>query len=197
MQIVGRCSKISCFLMLILLASISNVQSQDIFQQVNQVKSDLANLKAQVNDLRNLVLELRRIVLEQAIASGGLRVPGEVQTKDKANEEKKTTPADEKQITKIACRAVGQFFEEAESALRSSDSSQARTKMNRALEKMTSALHDYSRTHRVSKLLNIYDGLTWSTYTAVQLRQSITGNQDFLAQLRKHKQKYLETCPRE
>lgn len=195
MMMLGKCSRVSCFLVVIFLASLSGVQSQDIFHELNQVKSDLSSLKNEVSDLKRLVYELRRAVLEQAMTSGR-QERGGGEAKDQIKKEKKPSPVDEEQITKIACRAVGEFFVEAESALRSNDSSVARTKMTKALQKLTSALHDYS-THRVSKLLNIYDGLAWSTYTAVQLSDSVTGNEDFLAQLRRHKQKYIETCPRE
>ncbi|MDQ7785112.1 MAG: hypothetical protein RDU20_19660 [Desulfomonilaceae bacterium] len=196
MPIVGKCAQMACFLVVIVLASITDVQSQDIFREMNQVKSDLSTLKNEVNDLKTLVYELRRFVLEQALATDG-RLRRTVEADDRVSEVRKPSPEDERQITEIACRAVGQFFEEAESALRSRDSSAARTKMNDALGKLTSALSDYSRTHRVTKLLSIYDGLAWNTYTAVQLRQSITGNQDFLDKLRQHKQKYIETCPKE
>ncbi len=194
MHIVGTCTKISFFLMVVFLASISTAQSQDVFRELNQVKSDVATLKSEVNDLKRLVFELRKVVLEDSMASGrqaGKKTGAEGRKK----EAKPAAPVDDEQITKIACRAVGQFFEEAESALRSRDSSAATTKMNKALDKLTSALHDYSRTHRVSKLVSIYEGLAWNTYTAVQLRGSITGNEDFLAKLKKHKQRYLETCP--
>lgn len=196
MQLVGKCSRISGFLMVILLVSISTVQSQDIFREMSQVKSDLSSLKNEVNDLKRLVLELRRVVLEQAMAPTR-QAPENLEARDQAKEEKKTSPKDEEQITKIACKSVGQFFAEAEAALRSSDPSIARSKMHNALQKLTLALRDYSRTHRVTKLLRIYDGLTWDTYTAVQLRDSISGNEGFLAQLRKHKKKYLDTCPKE
>jgi hypothetical protein len=195
MQFVGRCLRISGLLVVVILGSTSGVQSQDLFREMNQVKSDLSSLKNEVNDLKRLVFELRKVVLEQAMASGRQPV-GEGEAKGR-KEEKETPPVDDEQITKTACRAVGQFFVEAESALRSADSSVATTKMNQALRKVTSALRGYSGTHRVNKLLRIYEGLAWSTYTAVQLRQSITGNEDFLNTLRKHKQKYIETCPRE
>ncbi len=196
MQFIGKCSKIFCFLIAILLVSMSNVQSQDIFREMSQVKSDLSTLKNEVNDLKRLVLELRRVILEQVIVPAG-QAPGTVRVGDQAKKGKKPSPKDEEQITKIACKSVGQFFVEAEAALRSSDPSIARSRMHNAMQKLTLALQDYSRTHRVTKLLRIYDGLAWDTYTAVQLRQSITGNEDFLAQLRKHKKKFIETCPKE
>lgn len=194
MCIFGKCLRISCFLMVLLLASISTAQSQDIFREVSQVKSDLSSLKSEVNNLRNLVLEMRSVVLEQAMDCGPT-APREVQVKNRKKEEKQPQPVNEEEITKIACRVVGQFFEEADSALRSRDPSTATPKMKKAFQKMTSALREYSRTHRVSKLLRIYDGLAWDTYTAVELRQSTSGNEDFLKALNRHKQKYIDTCP--
>lgn len=191
----GTCSRICCFLVVVLLAPLSTARSQDLFSEMSRVKSDLAVLKSEVNDLKRLVLELRNVVLEQVMATAD-QTGGRTGVSDRSEDAKPPTPAEEEQITKTACRAVGQFFEEAESALRMSDSSRATTKMNEALKKLTSALKDYSRTHRVSKLVGIYEGLAWNTYTAVQLRESVTGNADFLEKLRKHKQRYLETCPK-
>ena len=70
MHIVGTCTKISFFLMVVFLASISTAQSQDVFRELNQVKSDVATLKSEVNDLKRLVFELRKVVLEDSMASG-------------------------------------------------------------------------------------------------------------------------------
>jgi len=104
---------------------------------------------------------------------------------------------DEQQLTRIICRAVGEFFSQAEAVLRGSDPSTARTGMRDALQKMNDALRVHSKTHRVSKILNIYEGLAWDTYQAVELRESIAGNQDFLRVLKDHKRKYVETCPKD
>jgi hypothetical protein len=109
---------------------------------------------------------------------------------------KQTAPVDEEHVTKIICQAVGDFFAEADTALTLSDPEAARTALMTTLKKMTSKLHGYKGTHRVDKLLTIYEGLAWDTFTAVQLRESIDGNAAFLESLRQHKQRFVETCPR-
>jgi hypothetical protein len=195
MKELGMYSRVSCLLVVVFIALASNAQSQDVFREMDQIKSEVSKLRSELNDLKSMVYEMRRVMLESAAAQGR-KAPEKVAPK----EEKATKPqsaVSEEQLTRIICKAVGQFFSEAEAALRSSDPSTAQTSMNEALQKLVRKLHGYSGTHRVSKLLNIYEGLAWSTYTAVQLSQSIQGNQDFLKVLRKHKQRYLDTCPKE
>jgi hypothetical protein len=179
----------------IFLGSISNVQSQDLFREMDQLKKEISDLKSEVANLRSMVYDLRRAVLKSA---GG----PEQQASEKAapKEEKAATPAkpvDEKEITKLACQAVGKFFSEAEASVRTSDASVAEARMKKALQNMNAAMQGYAKTHRVSKLLNIYEGLTWDTYVAVQLRGSVQGNEDFLKALQQHRQKYRDTCPKE
>lgn len=181
-------------MLVVCLAFTSNVQAQDLFREMNQLKGEVAGLKQELADLRNLVFELRKAMLEYALAPDR-KAPEKVSPKEE--EAVKKTPApDEEQLTKIICQAVGRFFGEAEKALRARNASTATSEMKKALHKLNSSLHGYSGTHRVSKLLKIYEGLAWDTYTAVQLRQSVAGNEDFLKVLRKHKQRYIDTCPR-
>ncbi len=179
----------------IFLGSISNVQSQDLFREMDQLKKEISDLKSEVANLRAMVYDLRSAVLKTATGA-------EKQVPEKAapKEEKAAAPAqpvDEKQITKLACQAVGKFFSEAEASVRTSDASVAEARMNKALQNMNSALKEYAKTHRVSKLLSIYEGLAWDTYVAVGLRGSVQGNEEFLKALQQHRQKYRDTCPKE
>lgn len=195
MRTVGSLARISCFFLIFFLCSVPTVQSQDLFREMNKLKGDLATMKSELNSLKQLVFELRREILGQVADP-----ERQARKRPPAREQQKAEKApvlDEEQLTKIICRAVGKFFSEAESALKSSDAARARSEMHKALQRLNGALYDYSKTHRVSKLLNIYEGLAWSTYSAVQLRQSITGNQDFLSVLKKHKQRYIDTCPKQ
>lgn len=194
MKVLGMYSRVFWLLAVAFVALTSNAQSQDVFREMDQIKSEVAKLKNELNDLKSMVFEMRRVVVESATARGRQAPEKAAPKEEKAA---KSEAPDEEQLTRIICKAVGEFFSEAESALRSSDPSAAETEMNNALQKLTRTLHGYSGTHRVSKLLNIYDGLAWSTYSAVQLRQSISGNEDFLKVLRKHKQRYIDTCPKE
>jgi hypothetical protein len=190
-----RYSRVFLLFVAVFLGSISSVQSQDVFREMDQLKKEISDLKNEVSNLRNLVYDLRRAVLKSATAEGQ-------QTSEKTapKEEKAATPAqpvDEKQVTKLACQAVGKFFSEAEASVRASDASVAEARMKKALQNMNSSLQEYARTHRVSKLLSIYEGLAWDTYVAVDLRRSVQGNEDFLKVLGQHKQKYIDTCPKD
>ncbi len=196
MNRVQGCSRILWLLLVVFLGSVSVSQSQDLVRQVDQLQSDVADLRAEINSLKTVVNGLRKAMLESATAAPAK--PMTEKTQPKKETVAKTEPAaDEKQLTHDICKAVGKFFSEADASLRESDSTAARDSMNRALVNLTSALKGYSGTHRVSKLLSIYEGLAWDTYVAVALQQSIQGNQDFITALNSHRQKYIETCPRE
>jgi len=180
-------------LMLVLAGSVSSVQAQDLFREVDQMKRDLADMRSELQSLKDLVYEMRKVLLERVTAPRQQRtenVPPE-QTKPVQEE------VNEEQLTKIICSAVGTFFSDAEAALRMNDADAAQSAMDKASRKLTSSLKGYSTTHRVSKILKIYDGLAWDTYMAVQLRQSIPGNADFIKMLDKHKQKFRDTCPKQ
>jgi len=187
--------KISWVLAITFLAFAGNVQAQDLFHDVEKVKSDMSDLKDQISQLRNTVLELRKALLQSAAASGR-QEPEKVRPKQEVPA-KPEPPVDEAELTKIICRAVGKFFSEAETVMRSSNADAAQAGMKKAFQKLNNSLQDYSRTHRASKLLNIYDGLAWDTYSAVELQGSVAGNEKFMKVLAEHKKKYIETCPKE
>jgi hypothetical protein len=195
MKHIGTLSRLSCLVLLVFLVSLSEVQSQGQLTDVSQLKKEVSDLRNEIQRLTNLMLQMRKVVLESTIAAQ------EREDKKAPSQEqemvKKEPPVDEAQLTKTICRAVGIFFSEAEAALRMSDPSAAELGMRQAQHKLTSTLQGYTRTRRVSKLLDIYEGLAWDTYTAVRLRPSIEGDQTFIETLQKHKQKYLETCPRD
>ena len=50
-------------LLVVFLAFTSNVQSQDLFREMDQLKKEVAALKQELSDLRNLVFELRKGML--------------------------------------------------------------------------------------------------------------------------------------
>lgn len=195
MKTFGACAMISWLFVAVFLGSASNVHSQDLFSEISQVKKDLSDLRNEVNNLRDLVYGLRKALLESTSAAGHQQIERVQPKEEKAP--KQEGALDDQQLTGIICRAVGEFFSEAEAVLRASDSSTAQTGMRSALQKMNAALREHAKTHRVSKILNIYEGLAWDTYQAVELRDSVGGNEDFIKALQAHKRKYMETCPRE
>jgi len=195
MKTFGACSMISWLFIFVFFGSASNVLSQDLFSEISQLKKDLSDLRNEVYDLRDLVYGFRKALLDSTHAPGHQKAEREQPKEEKAA--RQDDALDDQQLTKIICRAVGEFFSQAEAVLRASDSSTAQTGMRNALQKMNAALRDHAKTHRVSKILNIYEGVAWDTYQAVELRHSVAGNEDFIKALQAHKRKYMETCPRE
>jgi vacuolar-type H+-ATPase subunit I/STV1 len=187
--------RIAVFSLVAFLGSIPCAHSQDVLRDLNQVKSELSDLRNEVSQLRTLVYSLREAVLKSVTSHDQETVKKTPPKESQPAPMKKQKPVDEKEITRSACQAVGKFFTEVDASLRASDEKVAEARMREALRHMNSALSDYAHTHRVSKLLNIYEGLAWDTYVAVELRQSIQGNQGFLDALKRHKKKYRETCP--
>ena len=197
MSHVGTWSLIFCLLIVVFVGSASNVQAQDLFRDMDQVKRELSSLRNEVSNLRNLVYDLRSAVLKLTASQDQAR-SGKAAPKEGKEEQapKPEAAVDEKQVTIAVCQAVGKFFEDVETILRAPDSSTAEEEMRKAFRTMNSTLQSYARTHRVSKLLNIYEGLAWDAYVAVELREGIQGNQEFIEALNKHKRKYVETCPK-
>jgi hypothetical protein len=195
MKEVRRCTTISWLLLVILLGSVSVSQSQDLIKQVDQVKEHVAALRNELNTLSTIVDELRKQLVETANTASAKPATEKAPPKAQAAS-KPEAAADEKQMTREICQAVGRFFDEADASLKASNAKAARDVMNKALQQLVLDLKGYSGTHRVSKLLVIYEGLVWDTYVAVALRQS-TRQEEFISSLNRHRQKYLETCRQE
>ena len=195
MKNFGVCLRVSVLLLVLSLGSVCDVRSQDVFREMNQIKQQVSDLRNEVSKLRGMVYDLRKAVIKCTVTQGQQAPPVVPPKPETAT--KPAPPVNEAQVTKAACRAVGRFFSEARASLRERDPSVAQAKMRMALRKMNSALKEYADTHRVSKLLGIYEGLAWDTYVAVELRPSVQGNEAFLRALKKHEEKYLETCSKE
>ena len=76
-----------------------------------------------------------------------------------------------------------------------SNSTAADERMRTAFRNLNSTLQEFSRLHRVSKLLGIYEGLAWDTYVAVELSGSVQGNQEFIKTINNHKRKFKRNMP--
>jgi hypothetical protein len=179
-------------LAVVFFGSITSVQSQDIFEEINQVKQDLSNLKDEVRSLRNQLFSLKSVV-EGSTKQTPQQAVEKAPPKEEAAAKPEPTLTDE-QLTKIICQAISTFFSESDAILSSSDRYAADDRMREALRKLNGTLRHYAGTHRVSKLLSIYEGLASDAYMAVELRDSIAGNQDFLRTLKKHREKYQKAC---
>jgi len=193
MKMVEVLPRIALLALFIFFGFNSNAHSQDLFRDMDLVKRELSDLKNEVTQLKSLVYSLREVVLKSVTAQD--HSPSE---KTPSKEEKPAKPEaaiDEKEVTRAVCQAVGKFFTEVDAGLRASGDAATEAKMREAFRTMTSSLRKYTSTHRVSKLLNIYEGLAWDTYLAVELRGATQGNEQFIESLYRHKRKFRETCP--
>jgi hypothetical protein len=191
----GMWRKISLLLVVIFFASIPEVRPQDLFREMDDLKKQISELRDELGSLKNLVFQLRQAVLKSPPALSP-EIPERQSPKEEKAAKPETVP-DEKELTKIICKAIGEFFSEADIALQSRTAEDADPKMDEAFRKLHKSLAKYTGTHRVDKLLEIYEGVAWDTYVAVEVRGSVQGNQQFLEYLRKHKQKFIETCPQD
>ncbi len=192
---LGLWLRIVGLMVVISLGSISNVESQDLFREMDQLKRQLSDVRNELRELKDVVYGLRRAALK-AIASQEERQSPERQP-SQPTVAKQENVLDETQATNIICKTVGKFFSEAETILRASDASTANVRMKQAVRNLDTSLKGYAGMHRVAKILNIYEGLAWDAYVAVELRDSVAGNEEFRAALLKHKRKYVETCPKQ
>lgn len=183
-----------CLLVIIVAGAASVARSQDVFREIDQLKSEISSLKDEVNRLRGIVYELRESALKSAAPQEKAEPEKSRSEQEKAT--KKESPITDEELTKIICRGVGRFFKETDVALAAGPET-SQEKMRNAFRKLNSLLKEHSDMHRVSKLLDIYQGLAWDTYVAVDLRESVQGNEEFLQVIEKHKRKYAETCPKE
>jgi len=195
MKNIGMWSKVYWLLLVVFVGSISDVRSQDLFREIDQVKKEVSDLKKELSDLRNTVDGLRKALLKAA--SSPTLQPVETAPPKEQQPAKPEIAVEEKEMTKTICQAVGRFFTETDAAMRTDNSDAAEAGMRTALQRMNTSLQAYTSTHRASKLLRIYEGLAWDAYVAVELRHSVQGNQDLIDSLRRHKKKYVDTCPKQ
>jgi hypothetical protein len=187
--------RIALLCLIVFLGSTPYAHSQDLFRDMDQVKRELSDLKNEVSQLKTLVYSLREAMLKSVTSQDQGTSEKTPAKESKPAPTKPETAVDEEEVTREVCRAVGKFFTEVNAGLRESDGAASEARMRDALRNMNSSLGKYAHTQRVSKLLGIYEGLAWDTYVAVELRESIQGNQQFIEALNGHKRKYRETCP--
>jgi flagellin-specific chaperone FliS len=173
----------------------SHALSQDLFRETENLKTEIAQLRSEVNELKSLVYELRRTLLKSGVSAarpGKDAAPPE--TVKPIPQKKAAETLSDEQLTAIICSAIGKFYAEADTVLSMNDASAAESRMNKALETLDATLDEFSGQHRVSKLMDIYEGLAWDTLSAVRMRGSITGNENFTNMLARHRQKYRDSC---
>jgi len=175
------------FLVCILLGAAANVYGQDIFRQVDELRSQVEALKREVTSLRNMLDALRVPALQPAGPAGSRSLLSV------------TPPAAEKSLDKeavksLACEPLRRFVAEADDALRSNELAAAQARMESAQAALRSALKPYSNDKEIQRILGISDAVAWDTTTAIELRDSVEGNTEFLDALAQYKRRFTRFC---
>ncbi len=187
----GKILVVLCSVLVCALSQVGPVASQDVFSQIDQLRKDLNDTRTELNDLKSLVYQMRKNMLHNIDSDKpATAAPPDVKQRTESPQ------ISDEELTRIICKAVGDFFSDADRVLRMTNPDEAQARMSEVFKKLNGTLQKYSGLHRVSKLLDIYEGLAWDVYTAVEMRYSLLGNRDFLEMLNKHKKKYNDTCPK-
>jgi hypothetical protein len=174
------------FLVCILLAA-ANAYGQDIFRQVDELRSQVEALKREVASLRHMLDAMRVPALQPTGPAGSRSL---MATAPPAAEK----ALDKEAIKTLACEPLRRFVAEADDALRSNDLPETQARMDKAQAALRSALKPYLQVHEIERILGIADAVAWDTCTAVELKDSVEGNNEFLDSLTRYKRRFTRFC---
>jgi hypothetical protein len=187
---------ITCMtLLLFFVALAGNARSQSIIADQEQQQRQIDELKRDVDELKRNVLSLQKVILKQS------NVVPEISKNQTPPQPKQSIdtlpPAEQEKIKAEVCQSVGQFFDQIDRALNMGDASEAQNVMNKAIAQLNLELDKYSKNDKLRSVMNLAEALAWDTYVAVQNRDSVAGNSDFISYIRDKKNKYKERCHKE
>ena len=62
--------------------------------------------------------------------------------------------------------------------------------MRKAIAELNAETEKYSRAEKIRDIMSLAEGLAWDTYVAVQNRNSVAGNTDFINYIKDYKATY-------
>jgi|GEM_PF-736959 hypothetical protein len=187
---------ITCMtLLLFFVALAGNARSQSIIADQEQQQRQIDDLKRDVDELKRTVSSLKKIVLKQSNA-----IP-EISKNQTPPQPKRSIdtlpPAEQEKIKAEVCQSVGQFFDQIDRALNMADASEAQSVMNKAIAQLNVELDKYRKNDKLRNVMSLAEALAWDTYVAVENRDSVSGNSDFINYIKDKKDKYKERCRKE
>ena len=135
---------------------------------------------------------LRKVILKQSIAAD--KAPKETTTAPATPPAPTLTPAEQEKIKVDVCQSLGQFFDQIDKALNMPNASDAGRLMRKAIAELNAETEKYGRTEKIRDIMSLAEGLAWDTYVAVQNRNSVAGNTDFINYINDYKTKYKKRC---
>jgi len=175
------------FLFCILLAAAADVHGQDIFRQIDDLRSQVETLKREVASIRNMLDAIRAPALQQT-SPGAPRslLPTTTPVAEK--------PLDKESVKLLACEPLRRLIAEADHALQSSNLPATQARMENARAALRNTLKQYTYDKEIQRMLGIADAVVWDTMTAVELKDSVEGNTEFLESLAQYKRRFTRLC---
>jgi hypothetical protein len=164
----------------------THAHSQDIFSQLDQLREQLSTLQQEVSNLKAMVYSLEKQVTTPATT------PNQPRTETKP--EKQLTGPEKEQAKTRACKAGEKFLAAVDAVLTLNDESEAEKKMDQAMAELRAEVKPYEDVKEISKFLSLAEALAWDTCTAVGLRSTVEGNEQFLEFIRQSKKRFWVFC---
>ncbi len=164
----------------------TEVHSQDIFSQLDQLRDQLNTLQQEVSNLKAVVYTLEKQAPKPATT------PSPPLTERKP--QKRLGTLEKKEAKSLACKAGEKFLVAVDAALALNNEPEAERRMDRAMADLRAALHPYEEDKEVAKFLSLAEALAWDTYTAVGLRTSVEGDSEFLRYIAQSKRRFAIFC---
>jgi hypothetical protein len=182
-------------LLLVFGAFVGAARSQSVIAEQEQQQRQIDELRRDVDELRRTIATLKKAALKQHVSSQDV-------TQEKISRPNNLSvdslpPAEQEKIKAEICDALGHFFAQIDKALKMPDSSEAEKFMSKSIAQLKSTVDKYGPSDRLRSLMSLAEGLAWDTYTAVETRNSVYGNADFLNYIKEYKGKYAKRCGRQ
>jgi|GEM_PF-4937447 len=166
---------------------VSEVRSQDLFTDMQQVKQDIEELKRQVEELRQMVYSLAKPVPKPS-------APPQQPPAGQQPPRPDTKPPDFAKIKPAVCQAVEKYLAALDANLRLTDAVRVQESMSRALAELVAVLNGYSSSPEVIRLLELADEINWDAYSEQAVKDTGQDAQAFKENIARHKKSFRAYC---
>ncbi|MGC8660706.1 MAG: hypothetical protein ACP5U1_16705 [Desulfomonilaceae bacterium] len=183
----------SCLTLILLLGVfVFDSNSQNLIVDQQRQQREIDRLKSDVEELKRTVQSMRREILKKSIAAD--KDMKAVPSAPTPPPPKTLSAAEQEKAKAQICQQIGTFFDQIDDALKMSDPSRTGRAMRKAVAQLNSELRSYGQSQKIRELQSLAEALAWDTYVAVENRNSVAGNADFLNYIKGYKERYEKRC---
>lgn len=167
-------------------------RSQNFIMDQERQQKQIDSLTSDVDELKRTVESLRRMMLPKSVASQ--KLPAQ-QTPAPSSESITLSPEEQEKAKTEVCSSLGRFFDQIDRALKMPDPAQAESYLRESIVKLNTDIDKYRQIEEIREIKNLAEGLAWDTYVAVENRNSVYGNAEFLNYINTWRNKFHKRCP--